>query len=198
MLHEHFYQPFFQHRTFCKRKTKTEQCWARAGSEWVKSVGPLEWAPRVVRFCAAMAHGVALSLFNLYSFRPLERFLKENTFRNPRKKQNFLSLWLNAGAKITHGGQVQRPCISSNREGASFPKRGISRVQVSVKRCQRDPQKADITVIDEFDVQPISQCPAHCENVRSWPNDLGIGVLCCETACETSGCHTFTGLDDAT
>ncbi len=23
--------------------------------------------------------------------------------------QNFLSLWLNAGAKITHGGQVQRP-----------------------------------------------------------------------------------------
>ncbi len=23
--------------------------------------------------------------------------------------QNFLSLWLNAGAQITHGGQVQRP-----------------------------------------------------------------------------------------
>ncbi len=23
--------------------------------------------------------------------------------------QNFLSLWLNAGAQITHGGEVQRP-----------------------------------------------------------------------------------------
>ncbi len=33
--------------------------------------------------------------------------------------QNFLSLWLNAGAQITHGGQVQRPRQGNALE--SFP-----------------------------------------------------------------------------
>ncbi len=28
--------------------------------------------------------------------------------------QNFLSLWLNTGAQITHGGQVQRPRQKKN------------------------------------------------------------------------------------
>ncbi len=29
--------------------------------------------------------------------------------------QNFLSLWLNAGVQITHGGQVQRPRQKDNK-----------------------------------------------------------------------------------
>ncbi len=46
-------------------------------------------------------------------FRPLVTFLKLKGFKNLRKVQNFLSLWLNAGTQITHGGQVRRWRFSS-------------------------------------------------------------------------------------
>ncbi len=39
--------------------------------------------------------------------------------------QNFLNLWLNAGAQITHGGQVQKPrqknTISPENNNSSGP-----------------------------------------------------------------------------
>ncbi len=51
-----------------------------------QSGGHFELARRLGSFCAALAHGVAM----VQPFRPPSE--------TPRLMQNFLSLWLNAGA----------------------------------------------------------------------------------------------------
>ncbi len=43
--------------------------------------------------------------------------------------QNFLSLWLNAGAQITHGGQVQRPRQKSQNTECIFWKNFLLQIQ---------------------------------------------------------------------
>ncbi len=71
-----------------------------------QSVGHRELPRRLESFCSAIVHGVAFSLSKPWLFSPLARFLEENDLRNLRAVQNFLSLRLNVGAQITHGGQV--------------------------------------------------------------------------------------------
>ncbi len=84
------------------------------------SVGHLELVCRLEDSYVAVVHAAAFLLSNSYFFRPLVRFLKENDLRNPRKVQNFLNSWLNAGAQIIHDGQVQRPrkCIYVSANGS--------------------------------------------------------------------------------
>ncbi len=87
----------------------TGPCWATLRGDWDERSAILKLARLLESFFATMVRGVAFSISNPSFFRPIVRFLKENFVRNPRLMQNFLSLWLNAGAQITHGGQVQRP-----------------------------------------------------------------------------------------
>ncbi len=72
--------------------------------EFHTSVGHYEFVCRLL-------YVVAFSLSNSYSFRPLVRFLK-----TPGKCRTSCVFWLNAGALITHGGQVQRLLQHSRRK----------------------------------------------------------------------------------
>ncbi len=56
--------------------------------------------------------------------------------------QNFLSLWLNAGAQITHGGQVQRPrqkktFVHIRKTGKGFP------LDISHKKFNKNAAKVE-------------------------------------------------------